>query len=306
MNETTIPRELALAAHAGTSWVPEQRAEQEIRSHQEQLAQDRTMLERHATTDEKRARLAEEWARYAPAYTERVRRYLSSRSRIVSSFIAGPSGFPFRRMEKRQAVVERRLAELLDFRERALTAIKRALHPELAPIMAGDADATERLGAKIEAAEALQERMKAINKAHERYLKDPASLESADLTENEKARVRNYRPAYSWEPHPIAPYQFSNNLSNIKRMRGRLASVTRAQATPDSVTEGSAARVEDCPAENRVRLFFPGKPAAEVRDTLKRHGFRWTPTLGCWQAYRNVTSLDVARTVAGTPTGGAA
>jgi hypothetical protein len=32
---------------------------------------------------------------------------------------------------------------------------------------------------------------------------------------------------------------------------------------------------------------------------LKAAGFRWTPTLGCWQAYRNHNALTVAREIAG-------
>jgi len=32
-----------------------------------------------------------------------------------------------------------------------------------------------------------------------------------------------------------------------------------------------------------------------VRTKLKSCGFRWSPTLGCWQAYRNSGSLEVAK-----------
>lgn len=36
-----------------------------------------------------------------------------------------------------------------------------------------------------------------------------------------------------------------------------------------------------------------------VRDRLKRSGFRWTPSLGCWQAYRNDRSIRLAQEFAG-------
>jgi hypothetical protein len=34
-------------------------------------------------------------------------------------------------------------------------------------------------------------------------------------------------------------------------------------------------------------IFFPGKPDEKTRDSLKSSGFRWSPSSGAWQAYRN-------------------
>jgi hypothetical protein len=31
-----------------------------------------------------------------------------------------------------------------------------------------------------------------------------------------------------------------------------------------------------------------------VRTKLRTHGFRWAPTLGAWQAYRNHNTLQLA------------
>lgn len=212
--------------------------------------------------------------------------------------ITGPSNFPVRRMEKRNAAAHKRLTETIEFRERALAAIRKTLCPELRPIMAGDSDACERLREKIVEAEQLQAAMKAINAAHKRFLKDPASLNAAPLSEEHKAKVRQYKPQYSWEPHPIAPFEFTNLSANIRRMKQRLEGITRNQALPTveaESTNGNGIRLEDCPAENRVRLFFPGKPDVEIRTKLKSSGFRWTPSLGCWQAYRNSGTLAVAQ-----------
>ena len=33
----------------------------------------------------------------------------------------------------------------------------------------------------------------------------------------------------------------------------------------------------------RLQLFFDGKPEAEVRDILKKNGFRWSRKNNCWQ-----------------------
>src|ERR1700674_2248971 len=137
MFENDIPQSLAQAAHAGTSFVPEQRGEQMRSEYASTLAADFATLSKLATTDEKRATLEEEFARYREGYRRRYTAWLSSRSRCLSTMITGPSNFNVRRNEKRNAVEHRRCEELGEFRERALKAIRKALCPELAPIMSG-------------------------------------------------------------------------------------------------------------------------------------------------------------------------
>jgi len=90
-------------------------------------------------------------------------------------------------------------------------------------------------------------------------------------------------------------YAFQNNGANLRRMRARLALLERDKAAPETTHDGNnGVRLEDCPSDNRVRLFFPGKPDSAIRTRLKANGFRWTPSLGCWQAYRNSRSLEQA------------
>jgi hypothetical protein len=294
-----IPQGLAQAAHAGTSWVPEQRATQEREGYASLMQRDLEMLRRHATTPEKEKTLEEEFARYRAAYAEKNRRYLSSRSRVVSSAIAGPSNFPARRMEKRGDVMQKRLSEMLDFRKRVLDSIVRTLHPEWRPIMSGDANAQDRLKEKIAAAEAGHERMKKMNRAYAAFLKDPAGLATSGLPEGDQNYLRHWTPPVSYERLPFPGYALQNSSANIRRMKERLTSIGTAQATPETTTQGTSARLEDCPPENRVRLFFPGKPAEQIRTELKRNGFRWTPSLECWQAYRNPNSIAAAKRLAG-------
>ena len=299
MNATPIhdiPFDIARRAHEGISFVPEKRAKQRQDDYREQMTADFEALAKLADTDEKRATLAEEFARYQAGYRARYVAKLVAASRVMSPMITGPARFPVERNRKRIETEMRRWEELKEFRERALKAIRRTLCPELRPIMAGDADAVERLEAKIAEAEQWQEHMKAVNATHKKYLKDPASLEAAELPERTKEMIRNYKPAYSWEPHPYAPFELTNNNANIRRMRERLEQIRRQQSTPETNIEGrDGIKIEDSPADNRIRLFFPGKPDATIRDALKAHGFRWASSLGCWQAYRNWRAMEHAK-----------
>ena len=58
--------------------------------------------------------------------------------------------------------------------------------------------------------------------------------------------------SYSWEPHPIAPFQLQNNSAEIRRIRERIEALTSAKAQPASGEQGENARVEDVPSDNRV------------------------------------------------------
>jgi len=297
-----IPHDLAMASHAGTSFVPEKRAQQEIDSYAAQLAEDFAYLLNLCDTSEKRTLLDEEFARYREGYRRRIIKELSSRARCVSTMIAGPANFPARRMAKRSEIADRRGAERMEFRERALHAIRKTLCPELRPIMAGDCDAAPRLRLKIAAAEKLQASMKTANSAIRRHAKDGADAQIAALValgHPEACAHKLLKPDFAGRiGYP--DYALTNNNANIRRMKQRLDVIERNQAMPVTDPEGDAGvRFEDAPAENRVRIYFPGKPAAEIRASLKSHGFRWTPSLGCWQAYRNPGSIDCARRVAG-------
>lgn len=305
MNDFTqdIPESIARRAHAGTSFVPEERAQQERDGYAATLAADLAALTKLADTDEKRATLAVEFERYRQGYRRRTLAHLGAKDACLSTMIAGPSNFPTRRMQKRGATADKRRDELVEFRVRALAAIRKALRPEDQPIMAGDSDAVERLKSKIAQAEAVQERMKAANAAIRKHAKtgpdaQVAALVALGFRVSESIARELLKPDFAGRIG-FADFETKNNGANIRRMRERLVALERDHAAPAAEVEGEHARVEDCPADNRVRLFFPGKPAADVRTRLKRSGFRWAPSLGCWQAYRNDGTVATARREAG-------
>ena len=291
-----ISESLAVSAFNGTSFSPERRGAMYRKDYADTLAADYERLKLQAERGGTLDMLDAEFSRYRAGYRQRMNAWLHSHSRCMSAMITGPANFPTRRNQKRNDIEHKRMGEMIHFRERALRAIVRNLRPDLAPIMAGDADAIERLQDKLETLERRQARMKEINAAHKAFKKKPESLLDASLSEQEKDMIRAYVPAYSWEPHPFAPFQLTNNGATIRQTKARIEQLTKAKATPEKSFEcAGGLRVEDCPADNRVRLFFPDKPSADVRGKLKSSGFRWSPTIGAWQAYRNNTAMQVAQ-----------
>jgi len=301
-----IPRDLANRAHAGTSFSPEKRGETEISSYAAQLAADFEMLSNHAPTDEKRAILEAEFARYREGYKARTTAYLLSKSRCLSWMITGRSNFPTRRNQKRNDICDKRLSDLLEFRKRMLEAIKKTLHPEWRPIMAGDDDAVTRLQKKIADRERRVAVMKAANAAIRRNAKkggeaQVAAILAVDPMFTKESAAELLKPDFMGRIG-FAAYLFQNNGAELRRLRARLAILERNKTAPETILEGdNGVRLEDCPSENRVRVFFPGKPDEAIRTRLKSNGFRWTSSLGCWQAYRNSRSLELAAQFITTP-----
>lgn len=296
-----IPRSVAVNAFSGISMSPEKRADA---VQAEYVGYMETLYERLleiADTDEKKGILEEEFERFRAGYVSRYKAYLFAKSRCLSPMVTGPSNFPTRRNEKRFATERRRSEELDDFTARALKAIRKKLRPELAPIMSGDSDAVERLKAKIATEKAAQEKMKAANAAIRKfkatgYLAQVAGIMAAGFTEQQAQKL--LEPDFCGRLG-FPAYALQNNGANIRRMEQRLAKISQDKVQEISEIEGESARIEDCPAENRVRLFFPGKPSEEIRAKLKSGGFRWSPTIGCWQAYRNYRTDLLAKEIAG-------
>ena len=155
-------------------------------------------------------------------------------------------------------------------------------------ISSDDPDALAKLRTELAAVESQIARMKAVNLAHARYLKNPTTLDTAPITDADKARCRGYEPPYSWEPHPFAPFQLTNAGANARRIQKRIKDLEVRDATP--VREplvGEGWMIDENTADNRISITFDAIPGPAVRVRLKAAGFRWSPTRGAWVRRRS-------------------
>ena len=166
-------------------------------------------------------------------------------------------------------------------------------------ISSDDPEAVVLLKEKLDGLEAKQKLMKDVNAAYRRYSKKPESLDKAKIPEEYKEAIRNHKPEYSWQENRIFErYELSNNNANIKRVKGRIKELEAHESIREDVIEGNGWKVLVDKTDNRVYVDFPGKPSAEVRTYLKRHGFRWTPSVGKWGRLLNGNGLYAGREVA--------
>lgn len=109
----------------------------------------------------------------------------------------------------------------------------------------------------------------------------------AQLSDEHQEVIKNYVPQYSWEPHPFAPYQLTNNNANLKRMRARLKELESKEEQRagggNKTFEYQGLQLVQNFDEDRLQLIFHDKPEDAARRELKSHGFKWSPRFNAWQ-----------------------
>ncbi len=183
-------------------------------------------------------------------------------------------------------------------------------------ISSDDPDAVKKLKLELLAVETAHEQMAAVNAAWRKAGKPKAdnaeawatiaSTSGLAIETVTAARLSMARDFLFRAPYP--PYALTNNGANIRRIKGRIEELLKASTRETKETlHNSGVRVVENAEINRVQLFFPGKPAAEVRTMLKRYGFRWSPSEGAWQRHLNGSGVSAAQLVLEkiTETGGA-
>jgi hypothetical protein len=160
-------------------------------------------------------------------------------------------------------------------------------------ISASDPQAVEKLTEKLQGCEKLQETMKAVN-AHWRRTGTCQGAPGITDAQADKldAKVRN--AAVSWERQPFSSYTLTNNNSEIKRLKARIAEISRNREVGFSGWEFYDGRAEANTELNRLQLFFDEKPNEAERALLKANGFKWAPSQGAWQRQLNDGAIYAA------------
>jgi hypothetical protein len=197
------------------------------------------------------------------------------------------SGRRFARQREKLHERHRRSWDLLE-QGRALVARAEVAEANTA-IFSDDPDAIDKLKEAIAEREETQAYMKEINVAVRAG--DRAKLAELGLDEAKVAKL--FTPDFAGRMG-FPSYALANNLNQIQRLRERVKLLEKQRRDGSKAPEKYGA-IEVREEDNRVRIFFPGKPSEQDRKSLKQSGFKWSPTAGAWQRHASSTAWSLAR-----------
>ena len=200
--------------------------------------------------------------------TDSFNELLGVNANFVPVNVAGPAKYPVEKMNKVQDKIDNTLFSIEDkikkFYKNTNDMLKNAYTKEEfismykngynEPINSDDTIEKEKLQAKLEY----------LERNHQSY-KDY----------NKKARANGEQP--------LAPYVLQNSNQNIKSVKDRLALLEKMDNIKDVGYYFNEGEVRFDKVDNRVKIFFDTKPNEDIRNELKSHAFKWSPTNMCWQ-----------------------
>jgi len=253
--------------------------------------------------DEATALAERQKSRVDPMYHEKIDRLLDTYARklaanmnegfaidarVPSILITGGSSFPVRKKEKQNAARDRNMAEW----RQVQGLLDKIRSTGMGGISADDSQAVAKLESKLASLESAQQRMKAVNA----YYRKHKTLDGCPhLSEDVLIKLKSGMES-SWrtDEKPYPSWALSNNNAEIRRVKERIATLTRQQELGYAGWDFDGGRVEANAEENRLQIFFDEKPDAETRAALKSNGFRWAPSAGVWQRQLNDNAIYAA------------
>ena len=225
---------------------------------------------------------------YARKLAENMNSSFSIEARVPSILIAGGSNFPVRKKEKQNAARDRNMEEWNDIQG----LLDKIRSTGMGGISADDPQAIQKLEAKLEKLQSAQDTMKAVNAYYRKHKTlDGCPNLSAERIESMKADMSSQ---WHIEDKPYPSWALSNNNAEIRRIKGRIAELTRKQETAYAGWEFDGGTVEANREDNRLQIYFEEKPDEKTRETLKENGFRWSPKAGAWQRQLNDNAIYAA------------
>lgn len=257
-----IPYETARAAYYWNSFSPDERAKSTINEFATTIIALYVKLE--ALDNSRIEEIEKDIEDFTAKYLKKYLVWLSAKSRTASSAITGPARFPTEKNRKALDLEHKRLSEMNDWEEK----VKKILIKKY----------------KIVAKEDMQ-------KVIEEYR---GYFQSGQYT---KENTKNALMTKLLRVVKDDPNRFEEIKELLKgatdmftakhKIHRELEAIKIKQTAESNEEEVNGIRIVDNIQENRIQLFFEGKPEKDTITYLKSKCWKWTPSKSCWQNWRN-------------------
>ena len=166
-------------------------------------------------------------------------------------------------------------------------------------IYSDDPQALEKLREKLRLLEEAHEEGKRLNAEYRRVKGDIDKMNIPEDLKKEykEAKAKWFMGPDNWRPYPS--FAVSNTNAEIRRIKERIAALEKAAEAESREIPFNGGKIVVNVEENRVQIFFDEKPAEEIRQRLKKNGFRWARSVGAWQRHNNADALWWAKQITG-------
>jgi len=165
-------------------------------------------------------------------------------------------------------------------------------------ISSDNPDAIELLREKLARLEKNQEIMKECNKiVKSKKMADPdkiIQLMALGLKEDTANQI--LKPDYCGRIG-VPGFKLTNNNANIRTVRQRIEHLEKLAAIVTTERDINGVILKISAEDNRVQLFFGGKPSEEIRKQLKGAGFHYSPTIEAWMRQISNYAIYQAETI---------
>jgi hypothetical protein len=287
-NANLINKQTAINAYSGTSHVPEERAQSEIKNFVRYMQSVYDNLKGRTKTSEQLKILNEEMLKFEQEYAQKNNELLRRRSGLYSSMVAGPANFPVRRMEKKNNAYYKKEQEFIHWYKSRVKFIAKKIENEKTREAGGELEVLKK---RIEDAETLQDTMRKANAIIRKNISDKEKIsELIKLKGIKEKAAEAFLKADFAGRKGFASFQLTNNNARIARMKERLKIMERKESLSgqETLKEYEGVQVVKNFDIDRTQIFMDSKPSQEVISDLKSSGWKWSPSNKAWQ--RQITN----------------
>ena len=278
-------------SYAWISFDPEKRAKREQQDWADSMEQ---LYNSHAEQAQQTGALEAYNAAFEKGYASLLKNYkemISIRARTFSTGVTGGAGITARKIASNESLIQREY-EKLKTHNQEVEKLKNKLakiakntpadqYETGEVVKSVDVNAIAKLQDKIKQLEEKKEYIYRQQKAEKEYKKskDSSVFEKYDIKKEDVEEMLDEINRYGY-----ALYSSPANINaEIRRIRERITGLEKNQSKGEEEILIEGGKSVKNGATQRLQIFFDGIPDKDVREKLKKHAFKWAPSVKAWQ-----------------------